>query len=259
MLSVSTNSIRNNYSQLQFKRRESSEEKYQPKSNVSTKLKKGTLITTAAFLAGLGTGKVMMPESRVNANPKEITAPIPKAAESDNSNTITWEEATNNAKATPQQSNNIPPSNKQRTWTKTTTFSANGEEHIAVNKYTVMEVPFLVEQTVKNAKTNKLEQKNTFADYQIVPTKVEIRNQNNKLVEKRQINGINMEYAVPESAKFTSYNDDGSITTTDILYKMEITSKDNRPKPQPKPQPKKESNSEAQKALEEFMGGFFSE
>ena len=262
MLSVSTNSIRNNYSQLKFKRNESDDDKRPAKSTAGNKIQKGTLITTAAFLAGFGTGKMLMPESTVYASPKEITAPMPKPADADNSNTITWEEATNSSAPAAPQSSNIPPSDKKRTWTKTTTFSANGEEHIAINKYTVMEVPFLVEQTVKNARTKQFEQKNTFADYQLIPTKVEMRGEGNKLLEKKVLNNMNIEYGVPESAKITTYNDDGSISYTDILYRMQMTFSDNKPKakPQPKSEPKKESqsNKNTQDAFGTLMEDLFS-
>ncbi len=231
-VSFSTSTINHNYSQPKFKRdnHNRNENNQTKKSTTNSRIKTGALITTAAFLAGMGTGKVITSATPAKANNIETVAHN-NSETPDDGNTITWEEATNSQ----QQSNkNIPPSDKQRTWTKTSTFSANGEQYVAENKYLIKEVPFLVEQKVTNANTNKLEQKNTFANYTLVPTKVEARDAQNKLIEKREINNIDVEYGAPESAKFTVYNPDGSTHITNIRYKMEMEFSDTKPKVQPK-------------------------
>lgn len=175
------------------------------------------LLASTAFLVGLGTGQITK------------SAPEPKEEEK-----IELKE-------------NMPPSEARRDWYVTDKMTANGKEYDVRTHYIIQEIPFLVANRFIDKETNKVVQQDTLWGYEIFPKNAFYYGDKGELIESRQFQNFDQQYACPESGTIKNRKLDESLETTSLTYKInkKITN-DKKTKTQPEIQQKTKSQPKQQ-------------
>jgi len=247
MINLSSSHYYNNVSFTANEKNNTSTQKpvNQPKHNNGVSKATTGILTTSAFLAGLGVNNMIQESNAKEFNPVPITAEYTPTS---NRMTISPFEA-------PQQDTNRGPSSAKRYWTTTEEQNINGKTYIIKNKYTVKEVALHTDEIFIDKATNTVEQTLKKDGYKLFPTSEIVKDKNGGLVSSKKYNGFNKSYLCPESAEFKELMTDGSYDITNINYIVDIkfsNTKDNKP-PKTEPKPEKKPGKEVLGSWLDYM------
>ena len=207
----------------------------QPKYNNGVSKATAGILTTSAFLAGLGVNNMVQESNAKELNPIPVTVEYTQNTPTGSGMTISPFEA-------PQQDSNRGPSSAKRYWTTTEEQNINGKTYIIKNKYTVKEVALHTDEIFIDKSTNKVAQTVKKDGYKLFPTSEEVKDKDGVLISSKKYNGFDEPYFCPKTAEFKDLMSDGSYDITKVTYIVDMqlsNTKDNKPqKTEPKPEKK---------------------
>ena len=241
--------LRNNYSNLlQFKSNKTNQKKHENKQptehrvsySANNKYSTGVIATTA-FIAGLGTGKLVVPTDIIAKPKTEIYSPDLGQNKNTTSKDISWEDATAQQKR-PQQKKptttkkNRPASSEVWYYTKRGTVTGDdGKRYTEIREYGVHEQQDLISRTLKDA-NGKVVQKDVFNDFITIPLKEKTTLENGKLYQQKEYEDFNYNLKTPTKGFIKVGRDDGSTDTYDVNFSVNMSLNEAKHTPAPKTQ-----------------------
>ena len=251
--------LRNNYSNLlQFKSNQSAKKRNEDKQptehkvrhSINNKYSTGVIATTA-FIAGLGTGKLIEPTDSMAKTKTEIYAPNLSSKENMTSKDLSWEDATAQQKR-PQQKKptttkkNRPASSEVWYYTKRGTVTGDdGKRYTEIREYGVHEQQDLISRTLKDA-NGKVVQKDEFNDFITIPLKEKTTLENGRLYQQKEYEDFNYNLKTPTKGFIKVEHDDGSTDTYDVAFRVNMSLNDAKHTPPTKKQNNNNNNNNNQ-------------
>lgn len=263
--------LRNNYSNLlQFKSNQSAKKRNEDKQPTEHKVRHSLnnkystgVIATTAFIAGLGTGKLIEPTDSMAKTKTEIYAPNLSSKENSTSKDISWEDATAQQKR-PQQKKptttqkNRPASSEVWYYTKRGTVTGDdGKRYTEIKEYGVHEQQDLISRTLKDA-NGKVVQKDEFNDFITIPLDEKTTLENGRLYQHKKCEGFNYNLKTPTKSSIKVEHDDGSTDTYDVNYVVNMSLNDAKHTPPTKRQNNNNNNNKQDIDIEKlYYEGLF--
>lgn len=247
--------LRNNYSNLlQFKSNKPNQKKQENKQptihkvsySANNKYSTG-IIATTAFIAGLGTGKLVVPTDSLAKTKTEIYAPNLSSKENSTSKDISWEDATAQQKRPQQRKTTTPQKNRPASsevwyYTKRGTITGDdGKRYTEIKRYGVHEQQDLISRTLKDA-NGKVVQKDEFNDFITIPLEEKTTLENGRLYQHKKCEDFNYNLKTPTKSSIKVEHDDGSTDTYDVNYVVNMSLNDAKHTPPTKRQNNNNNN-----------------
>ena len=244
--------LRNNYSNLQFRSNKPVQNRNTDKQPTEHKVRHSLnnkystgIIATSAFIAGLGTGKLVVPTDSMAKTKTEIYAPNLSSKENMTSKDLSWEEATVQQKRPQQRKSTTPQKNRPASsevwyYTKRGTITGDdGKRYTEIKRYGIHEQQDLISRTLKDA-NGKVVQKDEYNTFITIPLSEKTTLENGKLYQQKEYEDFNYNLKTPTKGFIKVGRDDGSTDTYDVDFEINMSL--NKAKHTPPPTKKQNNN-----------------